>query len=107
MKAQHYKQITCIMPTGRAVPVLNALRVEKRVIDVAHHHARGVGTRKGRGRYVECEVVTVLVEAASADEVFSFLYRAAGLDQPHQGMMFMSGPYRATLTQPPAGFVEY
>jgi hypothetical protein len=107
MNSRRFKQITCIMPTGRALPALNALRQEKKVIDVAHHHARGVGTRRGRGRYVECEVVTVLVDEASADDVFSFLYRAAGLDQPHQGMMFMSGPQRATMMQPPAGFIEY
>ena len=102
-----FKQITCIIPVGRAVPVLNALRQQKRIIDVAHHHARGVGTRKGRGRYVEREVITVLVDAEQADSVFHFLYREAGLDQPHNGMLFMTGPQRATTMPPPAGFVEY
>ena len=107
MPVVRFKQITCIMPAGRAAAVLNALRQQKRLIDVAHHHARGVGTRKGSGRYVEREVVNVLVDAERADDVFEFLYREAGLDQPHNGMMFMSGLQRATATAPPAGFVEY
>ena len=107
MVGLRFKQITCIMPAGRAVAVLNALRQHHRIIDVAHHHARGVGTRKGRGRYVERDVVTVLVEECSADAVFRFLYREAGLDQPHNGMVFMSGPQRATAMLPPAGFIEY
>ena len=107
MKGQRFKQITCIVPVGKAVSVLNILRQQKSIIDVAHHHARGTGTRKGRGRYVECEVIIVLVEASVADGVFQFLYRATELDQPHNGMMFMSGPQRATAMLPPAGFVEY
>lgn len=107
MAGIQFRQITCIMPAGRAVPVLDALRAGKRIIDVAHHHARGVGTRKGRGRYVEREVLTVLVELDRADEVFRFLYRAAGLDQPHNGMIFMTRPQRASAMLPPAGFVEY
>jgi hypothetical protein len=33
--------------------------------------------------------VQVLVEAASADEVFEFLSAAAGIGRPHAGMLLM------------------
>ncbi len=85
--------IHCILPAGRAHAVLDRLRQEKGVADVFYHHSRGGGisTRKGREsfRYVERDIATVLVPEARADEIFAFLYFAAGIDQPHAGMVLM------------------
>jgi len=39
----------------------------------------------------EREVITVLVPEAAADEVFHFMFFAAGLDQPRAGMIFTYG----------------
>lgn len=105
-----YRLIICIMPAGRGREALNRLRQTFRIIDVAFHHARGAGTRRNRrGRllYDERDVAQVLVAAADADTVFEFLYREAGLAEPHTGMLLMTAAGRAQPMLPPAGFVEY
>jgi len=90
--------ITCIKPAGGGLELLRRLR-EQAVHDVFVHHARGVGTssrrRRGMAQYAEREVVTVLVEPARADEVFEFLYHAAGIGKPHAGLLFMERTIRA------------
>jgi hypothetical protein len=45
--------------------------------------------RRGVSLYAEREVVQALVDAARADEVFDFMYAAAGIDRPHAGMLLM------------------
>lgn len=93
MSVPRYKVIHCLLPAGRAVEALERLRQEKGITDVFHHHARGGGisTRKGREsfHYVEREIATVLVPEERADEIFEFLYFAAGVNQPHSGMVLM------------------
>jgi hypothetical protein len=100
-----YKVIHCLLPAGHAAEVLERLRQEKGIVDAFHHHARGGGisTRKGREsfHYVEREIATVLVPEDQADEVFEFLYFAAGLNQPHAGMVLMERTLLAhTLAMP-------
>lgn len=105
-----FRQITCIMPAGKGRDVLNRLRLEHRVIDVAFHHARGVGTQTHAVRspvFREVDVAMILVAADLADAVFDFLYRAAGLSERRAGMVFMTPVQRGWPMQPPAGFVEY
>lgn len=103
-----FKLITCIMPAGRGREVMNRLRQQHRVVDVALNHARGIGTRHDRRRMMTAEkdVATVLVEAARVDEIFAFLYREAGLGEAHAGMIFVSAAGRGVPMAYPAGFVE-
>ncbi len=37
------------------------------------------------------EILTVLVDARKADEIFYFLYSKLGLDQPYQGIIYQEG----------------
>ncbi len=80
------------MPAGRGLDLIEQLR-ELGVTSAQVHHARGVGQsskrRRGVSLYAEREVVQALVAAARADEVFAFLYAAAGIGRPHAGMLFM------------------
>lgn len=96
-----YKVIHCLLPAGRITDVLESLRLEKGIASVFYHHARGGGisTRKGREsfHYVEREIATVLVPEDQADEIFEFLYFAAGVNQPHAGMLLME---RTILARP-------
>jgi len=89
----HFKVIHCFVPVGRGHEVLLRLKRDLGEISAFAHHARGGGlsTRKGREsfHYMEREIVTVLAPAARADEIFAYLYRAAGIDKPHTGMILM------------------
>ncbi|MGP1677843.1 MAG: hypothetical protein ACTS6J_11880 [Burkholderiales bacterium] len=91
-----YRVLTCIMPAGRGTEVLEALRRETGVISAIAHHARGIGTRSLRQRVYsdEKQILTVLVDAERADDVFHFLYYSAGLDAPHAGMIMMGHAFR-------------
>ena len=106
-----FKVLTIIMPAGRASEVLDGLRQEAGVISACAHHARGIGTQSLRHRVYsdEKQVITALVEAARADEVFHFLYHAAGIDQPHAGMVMMGHAFRGAGVVPlpePGGDVQ-
>ena len=92
----NYRVLTCIMPAGQGSEVLEALRREAGVVSAIAHHARGIGTHNLRHRLFsdEKQILTVLVEAERADEVFGFLYYRAGLDTPHAGMILMGRAFR-------------
>lgn len=99
--AERYKLIHCFLPLGRAAGMLERLHKEKGIADVFHHHARGGGisTRKGREsfHFVEREIATILVPEERADEIFEFVYFAAGVNQPHAGMVLME---KALMARP-------
>lgn len=92
-----YRALICIMPAGRGTEVLEALRRETGVISAIAHHARGIGTHSLRQRVYsdEKQILTVLVDAGRADEVFQYLYYSAGLNAPHAGMIMMGRAFRA------------
>lgn len=105
MLPQHrgeFRVLTCIMPAGRGAEVMEALRREAGVINACAHHARGMGTGHLRHRAYadEKQVITTLVEAGRADDVFHFLYHAAGLDTAHAGMIMMGRAFRGTGVVP-------
>ena len=97
-----FRVLTCIMPAGRGAEVLEALRREAGIIGACSHHARGIGTHNLRHRIYsdEKQVITALVEAGHADDIFRFLYHAAGLDAPHAGMIMMGRAFRGAGVVP-------
>lgn len=100
MAVERYKLITCFLPSGRAMGVLERLREKHGLTSLMYHHARGVGvgTRRGWGSHVaaEREVITVLAPQANAEDIFQYLFGAAGLDEPNSGMVFMERVIRAS-----------
>jgi len=89
---QRYKTITCIIPTGRALELLERLRSEHGVTSAYAHHARDVAPQSaGMGQTIadESEIVAVLVPEEDADRLFDLLYEAAGIGQPDGGLIFM------------------
>lgn len=90
--AQHYKTITCFCPAGRGQQVVEELRREMGLSCAFVHHARGIGVGRVDQKklfYLEREIITVLAPQHRADEVFRFLYFAAGINEPHAGMIIM------------------
>ncbi|MDP2878640.1 MAG: hypothetical protein Q8N74_03805 [Sulfuricella sp.] len=96
--ATHYKAITCFCPAGRGQRVLEELRKEMDINDAFVHHARGIGVGNVQAKklfYSEREIITALVPAHRADEIFRFLYFAAGINEPHAGMIVMEKTTRS------------
>ncbi|AGA90957.1 hypothetical protein Thimo_2210 [Thioflavicoccus mobilis 8321] len=88
------KVITCILPKGRAMPVLEVLAREHRLTALDIHYARGVGRitplrHRGVGETSEKEVLTVTAPADEADAIFEVIYELAEINRPHGGLMFM------------------
>ena len=68
--------LTAIVPVGQGKILLEKFAEAPGVLSVSHHHARGVGSgrvRTGQMYFEEKDVLIVLVEAASADELFASL----------------------------------
>jgi hypothetical protein len=87
------KLLTCILPHGRALPVLRALKEELGITAITIHHARGTGRMtplawRGVGEAAEKDVMTVTVPASRAEEVFSFIFERGGIDRPHGGILY-------------------
>ena len=87
------KLITCILPKGHAIPLMEKLRKEKNVTNMSFHHARGAGRsgheRRGIGHYVENHILTIATSDADADDVFNFIYHEAKIGEGHNGMIWM------------------
>lgn len=89
------KIITCILPKGKARPLLEALN-QKGITRINFAYARGFDihdpeSKKGLPEYVEKEIVTVVVKnEAEGEEVFDFIFNESGLNRLGGGMMYMS-----------------
>lgn len=88
------KIIFCILPKGQGMTLVEFLAREHGLTGVDVHYARGVGRITPKhmalaGKTTEKEVVTVVVPADQADKYFEFIYEAAGICEPHGGLMYM------------------
>jgi len=83
----------CILPKGKGLPVLKGLKVDKAVVNANLHHARGAGRMtplayRGVGGTTEKDIVSVVVPASNADEIFEYVFEKADIYRPHGGLMF-------------------
>ncbi|MDX1582505.1 MAG: P-II family nitrogen regulator [Thermoanaerobaculia bacterium] len=96
------KLISCILPPGIAYDVLEALKSEKEITEANVNNARGMGHltplahRRRIGSETEKEILTVIVPAERADELFAFIFERAEIGRPHGGIIFMNDLVRAT-----------
>jgi hypothetical protein len=96
------KVITCILPKGKAMPVLKLLVEERGLTTIDIHYARGVGRitplrHRGIGETSEKEILTVSIPSAEADELFEYIYNIAEINRPHGGLMYMHALSASTL----------
>ncbi|OGT34817.1 MAG: hypothetical protein A2W28_11045 [Gammaproteobacteria bacterium RBG_16_51_14] len=91
---RNYQLITCILPKGIAMGVVEALKTEKGIISTNVNNARGLGkitplAYQGFGEQSEKEILNVVVAGDQADEIFEYIYHKADINHPHGGLMFM------------------
>lgn len=90
------KLITCILPRGVALDVLQRLKDEKGIVEAGVNSARGMGhltplAHRGTAEQTEKDILNVIVSASEADEIFEYLYFTARMDRPHGGLIYMTG----------------
>ena len=101
MSAIRKKLITCIVPHGRALPVLKALKDEHGIVTANIHRARGTGRMtplawRGLGETTEKDIMSVVVEEDKSEEIFGFIYEQAEINQPHGGVIYQQSLRIAT-----------
>ena len=107
MKLGHQKLITTIMPKGTGRKVLIGLRKEHGINTGNINMARGAGmynplAKRGIGEQTEKEMLTVVVPAERADEIFDYIYDIADIGEPHHGIIFQSDLVCASQYEMPA-----
>jgi hypothetical protein len=85
--------IGAILPRGVAPEVLRRLRDEKGIVRAAFAGARGLDqllrfAPRSAGEETAVDVLRAIVPAERADEVFVFVFEAAGVDRPDGGIVF-------------------
>lgn len=95
MTGHNHKLITCILPKGFAGHVVKRLKFEKQIITANINSARGMGkltpgAHRGAGEQMEKDILSVVVEADRAEEIFEYLFYAADIDRPHGGIIYMN-----------------
>jgi hypothetical protein len=101
MTTKTQKMICCILPKGVALGVSVRLKEAHNIVSSNISNARGVGkiTPLAYRRIVgqsEKEILSVVIAAEIADDIFAFIYQEAEIDKPHGGIMYMHSLYRST-----------
>ncbi|MCK9460367.1 MAG: hypothetical protein M0R80_12080 [Proteobacteria bacterium] len=99
--ARPSRAVVCVLPRGEALPILEALRVDKGVATAFLHNARGAafaggGRRSGMGREAEKDILTVFAPEERADELFEYLYEKVGIAERPQAFLYMERPAAVT-----------
>ena len=97
------KLITCILPKGRGLAVVRALKDEKSLHSANVNSARGTGrmthrmARRQRRTETEKDVLTAVVPETRQDEIFAFIHEKARIGEPHGGLMYQTALSAASV----------
>ncbi len=98
VKTEASRNITCILPKGKAPSIINSLTQEKGLVTANLGFARGTSTKSdgwgGGGEAVERDILGVVVPESRAEEIFAFLYEAVAIDSASGAFMYMGYPIR-------------
>jgi len=97
-----YKNITVILPKGKGLPLLKSLKEEKGLVAATLSFARGVGKMtplrfRGIGEQSEKEIINVVISAELSESIYEYLFDAAGINNPHSGIIYMSKLSKSNL----------
>ena len=87
------KRITCFLPKGTGGKMVEMLQSEKNIVSTNVHSGRGQRTAE---TWKEQEILTVIVDADRAEEIFEYIYFQGKLNEPGGGFIFQSDLNRAT-----------
>ena len=102
--------LTCVVQSGLSEVILKAARDVGAMAGAISHHARGIGVRERLGILgvaveTEKEVISILVSSEQRDLVYDTLYRAANLDVPGRGFIYLT-PLEKVSTYIPKSMLE-
>ena len=92
---KRFKQVTAILPKGKGLPLITALKNEKNIVTATLNFARGVGKMtplryRGVGEQTEKEIVSIVVATENADDIYTYIYEFSDLNHPHAGIVYMN-----------------
>ena len=87
--------LTCVVQTGLRDEVLKAARDAGAFTGAISHSARGIGVRERLGLLgvaveTQKDVISILISTEQTDLVFDTVYKAAGLDTPGRGFIYVT-----------------
>lgn len=87
--------ITIVVQSGLEETILKAARDIGATIVAISHKAKGIGARERLGILgiaieTEKDVISLFVSTEQLEVVLNYLYRAAGLDTPGQGYIYIT-----------------
>ena len=102
--------LTCVVQNGLSEVILKAARDVGAMAGAISHHAKGIGVRERLGILgvaveTEKEVISILVSSEQRDLVYDTLYRAANLDVPGRGFIYLT-PLEKASTYIPKSMLE-
>ncbi|MDH3899928.1 MAG: P-II family nitrogen regulator [Gammaproteobacteria bacterium] len=97
--------LTVVVQTGLVEDILKAARDVGATAGAISHHARGVGIRERLGLLgvaveAEKDVISIMVSSEQRDLVMETIYRAANMDTPGRGFIYVTPLEKATTYIP-------
>jgi hypothetical protein len=93
------KRIICFLPKGVGIRLVEMLHSEKNIDSSNVHSGRGLPTLENPenyGGWTEQDILTVIVDAAQADEVFEFIFSRGELNKPGGGFIYQTSLIKAS-----------
>jgi hypothetical protein len=87
------KRITCFLPKGAGIRLVEMLHVEKNIDSTNVHTGRGLRTVesvKDYGAWSEQDILTVVVDAGRVEEIFEFIFFQGELNKPGGGFIYQT-----------------
>ena len=97
--SNNIKRITCFLPKGAGIRLVEMLHVEKNIDSTNVHTGRGLRTVesvKDYGAWSEQDVLTVVVDAERVDEIFEFIFFQGELNKPGGGFIYQTSLIKAS-----------
>jgi len=97
------KLITCIASEDKAKEATEGVAKTFGIQAMVNHFSRGfgrsspLGTQK-LGQQTEKVIISIIVDKKQVDDVFAYIFHAAGLDQPHGGIIYVTAIQQAVIS---------